>query len=252
MNIKTIKTIKKINAFIVSLFIISISFIAIVGPDLEKDIKKDLLTYINHLNNGNISQYYEIYNTRKLTDIEKSLFYDKIKNATKIVNSEKETFKKFKLKVQIEDVKILNKINQNIYLCNIKVYYQIRENINTTKTIKKSDEYILKILDTGENGYKILLPFNSMDKEFSESNLFIHLEQLYKDKKAKEVEEKRINKENTEDKIQDTNTVDIDKNENNNDNDNNNEELADNETEENSDYNKDHNKEENSDDIKNQ
>lgn len=249
MNIKTIKTIKKIITFIVSLFIISISCITIAGPDLEKDIKKDLLIYINHLNNGNISQYYEIYNTRKLTDIEKSLFYDKIKNATKIVNSEKETFKKFKLKVQIEDVKILNKINQNIYLCNIKVYYQIRENINTTKTIKKSDEYILKILDTGTDGYKILLPFNSMDKEFSESNLFVHLEQIYKNKKAKEVEEKRLTQENTEEieNIEKANTIDIDANDNNH----NDKEIEDNYTEENSDDNKNYNEEESVYDTKN-
>lgn len=193
---KKIFNIKTLVSFLVSIFILSISCIVIAGPDLEKDIKIDLSTYINNLNNGKISEYYNIYNTRKLTDIEKSLFYDKIKNATNVIESEFETFKKFKLKVKIKKVDILRKVNDNIYLCNLSVDYQIREGIKTTKTIKKSEDYILKILYTGKDGYKILLPFNSMDKDFSSSGLYIYLDELYKDKKAKEVEEKRILEEN--------------------------------------------------------
>lgn len=192
MSKKKLFTIKTFVSFLISLFILSLSCIVMAGPDLEKDIKNDLSVYIDNLNNGKISEYYNLYNTRKLTDIEKSLFYDKIRNATKVVDSELETLQKFKLKVKIKNVNILRKVNNNIYLCNLSVDYQIREGIDTTKTIKKSDEYILKILYTGKDGYKILLPFNSMDKDFSESEVFAYLEQLYKDKKSKEIEEKRL------------------------------------------------------------
>lgn len=192
MSKKKLFTIKTFISFLISLFILSLSCIVMAGPDLEKDIKNDLSVYIDNLNNGKISEYYNLYNTRKLTDIEKSLFYDKIRNATKVVESELETLQKFKLKVKIKEVNILRKINHNIYLCNLSVDYQIREGIDTTKTIKKSDEFILKILYAGKDGYKILLPFNSMDKDFSESEVFAHLEQLYKVKKSKEIEEKRL------------------------------------------------------------
>lgn len=192
MSKKKLFTIKTFISFLISLFILSLSCIVMAGPDLEKDIKNDLSVYIDNLNNGKISEYYNLYNTRKLTDIEKSLFYDKIRNATKVVESELETLQKFKLKVKIKEVNILRKINHNIYLCNLSVDYQIREGVDTTKTIKKSDEFILKILYAGKDGYKILLPFNSMDKDFSESEVFAHLEQLYKVKKSKEIEEKRL------------------------------------------------------------
>lgn len=192
MSKKKLFTIKTFISFLISLFILSLSCIVMAGPDLEKDIKNDLSVYIDNLNNGKISEYYNLYNTRKLTDIEKSLFYDKIRNATKVVDSELETLQKFKLKVKIKEVNILRKINHNIYLCNLSVDYQIREGVDTTKTIKKSDEFILKILYAGKDGYKILLPFNSMDKDFSESEVFAHLEQLYKVKKSKEIEEKRL------------------------------------------------------------
>lgn len=192
MSKKKLFTIKTFVSFLISLFILSLSCIVMAGPDLEKDIKNDLSVYIDNLNNGKISEYYNLYNTRKLTDIEKSLFYDKIRNATKVVDSELETLQKFKLKVKIKEVNILRKINHNIYLCNLSVDYQIREGVDTTKTIKKSDEFILKILYAGKDGYKILLPFNSMDKDFSESEVFAHLEQLYKVKKSKEIEEKRL------------------------------------------------------------
>lgn len=192
MSKKKLFTIKTFVSFLISLFILSLSCIVMAGPDLEKDIKNDLSVYIDNLNNGKISEYYNLYNTRKLTDIEKSLFYDKIRNATKVVDSELETLQKFKLKVKIKEVNILRKINHNIYLCNLSVDYQIREGVDTTKTIKKSDEFILKILYAGKDGYKILLPFNSMDKDFSESEVFAYLEQLYKVKKSKEIEEKRL------------------------------------------------------------
>ena len=202
MSKKKFFTIKTLLSFLISLFLLSISCIVIAGPDLEKDIKNDLSVYINYLNDGKISEYYNMYNTRKLTDIEKSLFYEKIKN-----------------------VDILRKINNNIYLCNLSVDYQIREGVDTTKTIKKSDDFILKILYTGKDGYKILLPFNSMDKDFSESEVFTYLEQLYKVKKAKEIEEKRlieeekekqeeINKEEDADKIyEDENGLEYNKDE---------------------------------------
>ena len=192
MSKKKLFTIKTFVSFLISLFILSLSCIVMAGPDLEKDIKNDLSVYIDNLNNGKISEYYNLYNTRKLTDIEKSLFYDKIRNATKVVDSELETLQKFKLKVKIKEANILRKINHNIYLCNLSVDYQIREGVDTTKTIKKSDEFILKILYAGKDGYKILLPFNSMDKDFSESEVFAYLEQLYKVKKSKEIEEKRL------------------------------------------------------------
>lgn len=225
MSKKKFFTIKTLLSFLISLFLLSISCIVIAGPDLEKDIKNDLSVYINYLNDGKISEYYNMYNTRKLTDIEKSLFYEKIKNTTKIVESELETLQKFKLKVKIKNVDILRKINNNIYLCNLSVDYQIREGVDTTKTIKKSDDFILKILYTGKDGYKILLPFNSMDKDFSESEVFTYLEQLYKVKKAKEIEEKRlieeekekqeeINKEEDSDKIyEDENGLEYNKDE---------------------------------------
>lgn len=192
MRKKKLFNIKTITSFVMSLFILSSSCIILASPNLEKNIKSDLSIYVNNLNNGKISEYYNIYNTRKLTDIEKSLFYDKIKNAIKVVDSESETFQKFRLKVKIKKVTILKKVKNNIYLCNLSVDYQVREGIDTTKTIKKSDEFILKILDTGKDGYKVLLPFNSMDKDFSESEVFTYLEQLYKIKKSKEIEEKRL------------------------------------------------------------
>ena len=75
MSKKKLFTIKTFISFLISLFILSLSCIVMAGPDLEKDIKNDLSVYIDNLNNGKISEYYNLYNTRKLTDIEKSLFY---------------------------------------------------------------------------------------------------------------------------------------------------------------------------------
>lgn len=195
MSKKKFFSVKTLISLIISLLIVSCSVIVIAGPNLEKDIKRDLSKYIKYLNEGEISQYYNLYNTRKLSELEKSLFYEKIKNATKVVSAEKETYKKFRLKVKVRDVNILEKINNNLYLCNLSIDYQIREHINTTKTIKKSDEYIVKILYVGKDGYKILLPFNSIDKDFSETETFKFIEQVYKDKKAKEIEKKRLQKE---------------------------------------------------------
>lgn len=195
MSKKKFFSVKTLISLIISLIILSCSVIVIAGPNLEKDIKRDISKYINYLNEGEISQYYNLYNTRKLNELEKSLFYEKIKNATKIMASENETYKKFRLKVKVKDVNILEKINNNLYLCNLSVDYQIREHINTTKTIKKSEEYIVKILYVGKDGYKILLPFNSMDKDFSETETFKFIEQVYKDKKAKEIEKQRLQKE---------------------------------------------------------
>lgn len=196
MSKKKFFNLKTLISFIVSFIILSFSFVVIACPNLEKDIKKDISKHINHLNKGEISEYYNLYNTRKLSDLEKSLFYEKIRNTVKIMKSEQETFEKFRLRVKVDRVDILEKVNNNLYLCNLAVTYQIRENINTTKTIKKTDEYIVKILNLGSDGYKILLPFNSMDKDFSESETFSFLEQSYKNKKAKEIEKKRLKEEN--------------------------------------------------------
>lgn len=211
MSKKKFFSIKTLISLIISLIIVSCSVIVIAGPNLERDIKKDLSKYINYLNEGEISQYYNMYNTRKLNDLEKSLFYEKIKNTTKVMASEKETYKKFRLKVKVKDVNILEKINNNLYLCNLSVDYQIREHINTTKTIKKSDEYIVKILYVGKDGYKILLPFNSIDKDFSETETFKYIEQVYKDKKAKEIEKKRLQKEKNDKNNTDKKESDIEK-----------------------------------------
>lgn len=195
MSKKKVFNFRVLFSFLFSMIVISASYIVFAGSDLEKDIKNDLTAYANSLNKGEISNYYNIYNTRKLTDIEKSLLYEKIKNTTKIVESEIKTYEKFRFKLKIKDVNILRKINNNLYLCNISVAYQMRENVETTKTIKKTEDYILKILYTGKDGYKILLPFNSKDKDFSGSEIFIYLEQQYKDKKAKEIENERAEQE---------------------------------------------------------
>lgn len=213
--------IKVIISFFLSILLMSMIAVVIASPDLEKDIKDDLSVYINYLNNGDISEYYNMYNTRKLNDIEKSLFYDKIKDTTKVVENELDTFKKFKLQIKINDVKILRKVNSNIYLCSLDINYKSRENIDTTKTIKKSDKYILKIIYLGkDNGYKILLPFNSIDKDFSTSNIFTYLENLYKNNKAKEIEEQRLleeeeEKEKESDANSDDTSISEDDNENN-------------------------------------
>lgn len=186
-------SIKTLISFIVSIILISMAGIVIASPDLEKDIKEDLSIYLNHLNNGDVSGYYDIYNTRKLSDMEKLSFYDKIKNSTKVMNAEMETFKKFKLKIKISNVDILRRLNNNTYLCNVGIEYRLRENTNTTKTIKKTEDYILKIIYIeSKDEYKILLPFNSLDKDFSQSNIFAYLENLYKTNKAKEIEEQRL------------------------------------------------------------
>ena len=192
--------IKTLLSFIVSISIISMVGIVIASPNLEKDIKDDLSIYLNYLNSGKISEYYDIYNTRKLNDVEKLTFYDRIKNATKVVNSELETFEKFKFKIRIKEVNILRRLNNNTYLCNLNVDYRIRENINTTKTIKSSESYILKVIYLGaKEGYKILLPFNSLDRDFSQSNFFTNLDNLYKTNRAKEIEEKRLSEESDKD-----------------------------------------------------
>ena len=208
--------IKTLLSFLVSISIISMISIVIASPDLEKDIKDDLSIYINHLNNGKISEYYDIYNTRKLNDVEKLTFYDRIKNSTKVVNAELETFEKFKFKIKIKEVDILRRLNNNTYLCNLKIDYRIRENINTTKTIKKSEDYILKIIYLGaKEGYKILLPFNSLDRDFSQSNFFIYLDNLYKSNKAKEIEEQRLLEEDNKDETINNNVEDSDMNDEN-------------------------------------
>lgn len=192
-----------------ALFVLFGSTVVIASPDLENDIKKDLSIYINHLNNGNISGYYDIYNTRKLSEIEKGLFYEKIKNTTNVIEKEKEFFNKFKLKVQITNVEILNRINNNLYLCNLNVKYQARESVDTTKTIKKEEGFIVKILNIEKDKYKILLPFNSMDKDFSETEVFRSIQNIYKENKANLIAQKRLEVES--EKSNEVNDVDTDK-----------------------------------------
>ena len=230
MNKSKFFNLKTLISFIAVLTILSLSFVVVACPNLEKDIKKDISKYMSYLNNGEVSEYYSLYNTRKLSDIDKSLFYDKIRNTVKVINAEKETFMKYRMKVKVDKVDILEKMNTNLYLCNLKVTYQIRENINTTKTIKKTEEYIVKVLHTQNDGYKILLPFNSLNKDFSETETFSSIEQIYKNKKAKEIENKRkkdekekdedtsINTKNeNNDNFEDENGLDVDKNTENED-----------------------------------
>ena len=208
--------IKTLLSFIISISIISMISIVIASPDLEKDIKDNLSIYMNYLNNGKISEYYDIYNTRKLNDVEKLTFYDRIKNSTKVVSAELKTFEKFKFKIKIKDVNILRRLNNNTYLCNLKINYRIRENIDTTKTIKKSEDYILKIIYLGaKEGYKILLPFNSLDRDFSQGNFFVYLDNLYKTNKAKEIEEQRLLEEDSKDETINNDVEDLNMNDEN-------------------------------------
>ena len=134
----------------------------------------------------------------------------------KVVNAELKTFEKFKFKIKIKDVNILRRLNNNTYLCNLKINYRIRENIDTTKTIKKSEDYILKIIYLGaKEGYKILLPFNSLDRDFSQGNFFVYLDNLYKTNKAKEIEEQRLLEENSKDETINNNVEDLNMNDEN-------------------------------------
>lgn len=176
---------------ITTLVFIILSVISIMTPNLTKEIKKDLSKGMASLCEGNIKDYYNIYNTRKLTEIDKTKFYDKISTTQEVINSEKDLFKKYKLNVQIKDVAIIEKIGDNLYLCNINVTYKSRKNHKTTETISHTEDYIVKIIDVGNMDYKILLPFNSLDKDFSSGSIYKMLEESASKKQAKKIKEQR-------------------------------------------------------------
>lgn len=169
----------------------TLTAISIVIPDIPAEIKKDLMKGINSLCEGDIKNYYSIYNTRKLTEIEKTKFYDKITETQEIIDSEKELFNKYKLKIQIKDVSIIKKIGDNLFLCNLNVNYKSRVNDSTTQTKNITENYIVKIIDVGNMDYKILLPFNSMDKDFSSSNIYKSIKEVSLQKQAEIIKKQR-------------------------------------------------------------
>lgn len=189
---------KKSKSIIISFLIIittlifsTLTVISITTPDISYEIKKDLSKGINSLCNGDAKNYYNIYNTRKLTEIEKTKFYDKISDTQNILDSEKELFKKYNLKIQIKEVSIIDKIGDNLFLCNLNVNHKSRVNDKTTKTINKTEDYIVKIIDVGNMDYKILLPFNSLDKDFSSSDIYKALKESAQNKQAEKIKEQR-------------------------------------------------------------
>lgn len=202
---KKIFNIKNLMLFLISLFLFSGTAIVFASPNLDTTIKKDLNHYLNSLSKGDIKEYYEIYNTRRLTDLDKNRFYEKIKKAIEVVDEEKEVFLKHKFKLTIKDINVVDKINTNIFLCNLKVNYKFRPNINKTETIQTTEDYLVKIIDIGNNNYKILLPFNSFDKDFSSSLFFKNLELIRKEKKSLEIEKKRLEEEKLEEEKNESN-----------------------------------------------
>lgn len=208
-----------IASFIIIVLILifsALTVISIITPDIPNEIKKDLTKGINSLCEGNIEDYYNIYNTRKLTEIEKTKFYDKINETQELINKEKELFNKYKLNIQIKDISIIKKIGDNLFLCNLNVNYKSRLSDSTTQTKNVTEDYIVKIIDVGNMDYKILLPFNSMDKDFSSSNIYKSIKEISLDKQSELIKEQReenekleeMNKEevdeNTEDDIKET------------------------------------------------
>lgn len=194
----------KSKSIIVSLFIVvailifsTLSVVSMAIPNLAKEIKKDLNKGVQSLCVGDINQYYNMYNTRKLTEIEKTKFYEKITETQNVVTSEMDLFKKYKLTIKINDVSIIDKIGDNLFLCNINVNYKYRKNHNTTDTVDKTEDYIIKIIDVGDMEYKILLPFNSLDKDFSSSNLYNKLKESEAKKQADKIQKEREEQEKT-------------------------------------------------------
>lgn len=188
----------KKKSILISLFIITLilTFLSLIvaslgTPNLSKEIKKDIMKGTSSLCKGDIENYYNIYNTRKLTEIEKTKFYERIIETQEIVSAEKELFKKYKLKIQIKDVSIIKKISNNIYLCNINVNYKYRKKHNTTDIFNKTEDYIVKIIDVGNMDYKILLPFNSLDKDFYSGQIFKLLKEENSKKEAEKIKLER-------------------------------------------------------------
>jgi hypothetical protein len=183
--------IASIIIIIIALLFGSFTIVSATTPDLAKEIKKDISKGIDGLCNADITTYYNIYNTRKLTEIEKTKFYDKISSVKEVIESEKELFLKYKLNIQIKDVVVIDKIGDNLYLCNLTVNYKCRKNPEKTDTMNVTEDYMVKIIDVGNMDYKILLPFNSLDKDFSSGNIFKYLEETMNKKQAEKVKEQR-------------------------------------------------------------
>lgn len=199
----------KRKSILLSLFLIvtvltflSLTAASLATPNLAKEIKKDIERGTSGLCKGDIKNYYNIYNTRKLTEIEKTKFYERIIESQDIVNSEKDLFKKYNLKIQIKNVSIIKKINSNMYLCNISVNYRYRKNHNTTDLYNQTEDYIVKIIDVGDMDFKILLPFNSLDKDFYCGHIFKILKEEHHKKEAEKIklerEEEKNNQESNE------------------------------------------------------
>lgn len=195
----------KSKSIIISLFIVTtilvfltLSIVSIATPNLSKEIKKDLGKGVQSLCQGDIKNYYNMYNTRKLTEIEKTKFYEKIIETQDVINSEMDLFKKYKLSIQIKDVSIIDKIGDNLFLCNINVNYKYRKKHDTTATIDNTEDYIIKVIDVGNMDYKILLPFNSLDKDFSSSGIYKILKESNAQKEAERIKKEREMKEELE------------------------------------------------------
>ena len=244
----------KSKSIIASLFIVviilifsTLSIVSIATPNLSKEVKKDLTEGVQSLEHGDIKNYYNMYNTRKLTEIGKTKFYEKIRECQDILKSEKDLFEKYRLSIKINDVSIINKIGDNLFLCNINVNYKYRKHHSTTTTIDKTEDFIVKIIDVGEMEYKILLPFNSLDKDFSSSNIYNKLKESHAQKQAEKIKQERESKEEndntstlestndlpTEDNIHNAQVLDIPSNTEANNNDNNTNKEDDNTEEEN-------------------
>ena len=185
---------------IVSAFLIfsTLSVVSLATPNLSKEIKRDLTDGVQSLCHGDIKSYYNMYNTRKLTEIEKTKFYDKITDTQDIVNSEMSLFKKYKLTIKINEVSVMKKIGDNLFLCNLEVNYKFRKNHDTTETIGKTEDYIVKVIDVGNMDYKILLPFNSLDKDFSSSLIYSKLKEADAKKQADKITAEREKQEELE------------------------------------------------------
>lgn len=215
----------KSTSIIISLFIViailiflTLSIISIATPNLSKEIAKDLNKGIQSLCVGDIHEYYNMYNTRKLTEIEKTKFYEKITETQEVVDSEMDLFKKYKLTIKINDVSIINKIGDNLFLCNINVNYKYRKSHDTTDTVDKTEDYIIKIIDVGNMDYKILLPFNSLDKDFSSSNLYKKLKDSNTQKQAEKIKKEREEQEKLENQQAEEQKDNLEENTNINDN----------------------------------
>lgn len=169
----------------------SMSLLSLAIPDVEHEIKKDLNNGITQLVKGDAHEYYNLYNTRRLTEIDKSKFYDKIRKTTEILDSEKSLYFKHKFNLKVNKVTVIEKLEDNVFLCGVNATVKYRKDIKSTETLINTSNYILKIIDVGNMDYKILLPFNSLDSDFSQSFVFNELQKSSSKKLALEVKKKR-------------------------------------------------------------